>query len=311
MLQKYKDLLGTKKIDENLSSEMTVEYIRRITKLSGYGVFILIDEYDNFANELITDGKKSTYETILHEEGFVKSFYKAIKDGTNDNFERIFITGVSLIMLDHLTSGFNITENLTTEENLNSVFGFTKNELCYIFDELNIGENERKKLIEDMTFYYNGYKFNKEGESVFNPDMAMYFLTNYLKYKKYPDNMIDLNIKTDYGKINTLVANFKDTSILDEIINAGQTKTKLVEKFDISSMYDNIENFKSLLFYLGMLTIKGAEANNTILGIPNYVIKSIYWEKFYNRINNDVSINSSRISDSILQMPLEAKYLIL
>lgn len=302
MVEKYKNILGSDELNEKLSSEMVVEYIRRITKLSGYGVIILIDEYDNFANELITGGKKSTYETILHGEGFVKSFYKALKDGTNDNFERIFITGVSPIMLDDLTSGFNITENLTTEESLNSVFGFTRSELYYIFDEINVEDKERAKLIDDMTFYYNGYSFNKNGESVFNPDMAMYFLRHYLKYKTYPDNMIDFNVKTDYGKINQLAANFKDKSTIDEIMNSGHVKTKLVEKFNITSMYDDAENFKSLLFYLGMLTIKGVEANNVMLGIPNYVIKNIYWEEFYSRISNEIKVSNTKISDSISQM---------
>lgn len=309
-LEKYSSILKTKEsLSEVLSAEMIVEFIRRITKLNNQDVFILIDEYDNFANELITGGKDSTYEDILHGEGFVKAFYKAIKDGTNDNFKRIFITGVSPIMLDDLTSGFNITENLTLEQNLNSVFGFTKAELETIIDTIDLNKEIKCKLIEDMTFYYNGYKFNKNGGKVFNPDMTMYFLINYLRYKEYPENMIDLNVRTDYGRINKLAMNFKDDTIINQIMNEGEITTRLVEKFNINFMYDNKENFKSLLFYLGMLTIKGADANNVNLGIPNYVIRNIYWEEFYNKINEDIRLNNSKISASISKMRLDGNIL--
>nr|WP_251861466.1 AAA family ATPase [Clostridium sp. Marseille-Q2269] len=282
-IEQYSDLLEQVSIPEEVqSAEVIVQYISFFASKIKIPVFVLIDEYDNFANELITVGNDAAYETILHGEGFVKSFYKAIKDATNDNFNRIFITGVSPIMLDDLTSGFNITENLTMEEDLNDVFGFTKMELETIIDEMNI--NDRNNVIKDMDFYYNGYRFNKNGETVFNPDMTMYFLKNYLRYKRYPEEMIDYNIRTDYGRINRLAMNFKDESLITDIMNIGKTSTKLVEKFNITSMYDNRENFKSLLFYLGMLTIKDVEANNVILGVPNYVIKNIYWEEFYKKI---------------------------
>lgn len=303
LIQKYSHILDIKDdLSESLSSEMIVEYIRRITKLNGYDVFLLVDEYDNFANELITGGNKSTYEGILHGEGFVKSFYKAIKDATNDNFKRIFITGVSPIMLDDLTSGFNIAENLTVEKNLNSILGFTKNEVEYILDEIKINSEKKNKIMEDMTFYYNGYKFNKDSETIFNPDMTMYFLKNYLRYDKYPEEMIDYNVRTDYGRINNLAMNFKDEILITDIMSRGETSTKLVEKFDINSMYNDTENFKSLLFYLGLLTIKRVEANNVILGIPNYVIKNIYWKEFYDRLNKDIKLDNSIISDSISKM---------
>ncbi|OFI07124.1 putative AAA-ATPase [Clostridium acetireducens DSM 10703] len=299
----YKDLLLEHNIsNEYNSADIIVNYVKMITNVSGYDVFILIDEYDNFANELITGGKKFTYEAILHGEGFVKSFYKAIKDGTNDNFKRIFMTGVSPIMLDDMTSGFNITENLTIEEELNSVFGFTKDELKIIIDQIDINKNEKDLLIKDMAFYYNGYKFNKNAETVFNPDMTMYFLKNYLRYKRYPEEMIDFNVRTDYGRINKLAMNFNDESLITDIINKGETSTKLVEKFNINSMYNDTENFKSLLFYLGMLTIKGVEANNIVLGIPNYVIKNIYWEEFYNKINENIKLDNSKIANSISKM---------
>ncbi|SUY65493.1 Predicted AAA-ATPase [Clostridium tetani] len=130
------------------SAEMVVQYISLLAIKINKQVFILIDEYDNFANELITGGKQSTYESILHGEGFVKVFYKALKDATMDNFNRIFMTGVSPIMLDDLTSGFNITMNYTLDRDLNAMMGFTREELSWIMDEVNIKDTElRKKYV--------------------------------------------------------------------------------------------------------------------------------------------------------------------
>ena len=303
-LYKYEELLGENKLPfENISAEMIVAHICMLCKINDKQVFLLIDEYDNFANELITGGKQNTYGSILHGEGFVKVFYKALKDATMDNFNRIFMTGVSPIMLDDLTSGFNITRNYTLDENLNAMMGFTRKELSWIMDEVNIKTPElREKICTDMTTYYDGYKFNENSKSVFNPDMSMYFLDNYLVYNPYPKEMIDNNVKTDYGKINQLAYNFNDKEALEEIMTTGETSTILVDRFNIHTMYSVKENFKSLLFYLGMLTIKGQGPLGTELRIPNYVIKTIYWEQHFQNINEKYNIQIQDIRIAVNEM---------
>ncbi|NOH15393.1 ATP-binding protein [Clostridium cochlearium] len=303
-LNQYSNLLGENTIPKEVdSAEMIVQYISLLANKINKQVFVLIDEYDNFANELITGGKQSTYESILHGEGFVKVFYKAIKDATMDNFNGIFMTGVSPIMLDDLTSGFNITRNYTLDENLNAMMGFTREELSWIMDEVNIKEPKlRKKICTDMTTYYDGYKFNENSNSVFNPDMSMYFLDNYLMYNRYPKEMIDNNVKTDYGKVNQLAYNFNDREALQEIMTTGETSTMLVDRFNIHTMYSVKENFKSLLFYLGMLTIKGQGISGTILRVPNYVIKTIYWEQYFQRMNLEYNLQIKDVRDAITEM---------
>ncbi|RXI48464.1 hypothetical protein DP130_06955, partial [Clostridium tetani] len=142
-LNQYSNLFRENTIPTEVgSAEMIVQYISLLASKIKIPIFVLIDEYDNFANELITGGKQNTYESILHGEGFVKVFYKALKDATMDNFNRIFMTGVSPIMLDDLTSGFNITRNYTLDENLNAMMGFTREELSNIMDEVNIKDTE-------------------------------------------------------------------------------------------------------------------------------------------------------------------------
>lgn len=283
---KYSNFFTGEEIEGySMKAEAAVEYISHLAGKVEMPVFLLIDEYDNFANELITGGKQNTYNSILHGEGFVKVFYKAVKDATMDNFARIFMTGVSPIMLDDLTSGFNITRNYTLDEKLNAMLGFTRQELSWIMDEVNIDDVElRKKICTDMITYYDGYKFNENCRPVFNPDMAMYFLDGYLAYERYPKEMIDNNVKTDYGKVNQLAYNFNDREALKEIMSDGETSTILVDRFNINTMYSEKENFKSLLFYLGMLTIKEAGPLGTVLRIPNYVIKTIYWEQQFQNI---------------------------
>ncbi|WP_142413848.1 ATP-binding protein [Hathewaya massiliensis] len=305
-VNQYSNLFGESTIPKEINSaEMIVQYISLLASKINKPVFVLIDEYDNFANELITGGKQSTYSGILHGEGFVKVFYKAIKDATMDNFNRIFMTGVSPIMLDDLTSGFNITMNYTLDQDLNAMMGFTRSELSWIMDEVNIVDTElRTKICTDMTKYYNGYKFNKNSKSVFNPDMSMYFLNKYLAYNEYPEEMIDNNVKTDYGKVNQLAYNFNDREALEEIMTTGETSTMLVDRFNIHTMYSVKENFKSLLFYLGMLTIKEQGPLGTVLKVPNYVIKTIYWEQHFQRLNEEYNIQLQNIRVAINEMRL-------
>lgn len=300
----YSNLLGEQVIPEKIkSAEIAVEYISLLSSKINKEVFVLIDEYDNFANELITGDRQSTYNSILHGEGFVKTFYKAIKDATMDNFTRMFMTGVSPIMLDDLTSGFNITMNYTLDRNLNAMLGFTRDELSWIMTEVSIQDTEiRKKMCKDMTEYYNGYKFNANSKSVFNPDMTMYFLNKYLEYNEYPKEMIDNNVKTDYGKVNQLAHNFNDDEALKEIMSTGETSTTLVDRFNINTMYSQKENFKSLLFYLGMLTIKEEGSMGTVLKIPNYVIKTIYWSQYFQEVNEYYNIEIQKVRYAVDQM---------
>ncbi|MBW9151380.1 ATP-binding protein [Clostridium estertheticum] len=303
----YSNLLEDKVVSKEIkSAEIAVQYISLLASKINKQVFILIDEYDNFANELITGGKQNTYKSILHGEGFVKVFYKALKDATADNFARIFMTGVSPIMLDDLTSGFNITMNYTLDENLNAMLGFTREELLSILDEVNLTDYDlRRKICNDMTEYYNGYKFNSNSGSVFNPDMTMYFLNRYLMYNRYPKEMIDNNVKTDYGKVNQLAYNFNDKEALKEIMSTGETSTILVDRFNIHTMYSDKENFKSLLFYLGMLTIKEEGPLGTVLKIPNYVIKTIYWNQYFQKISEDYNIEIQNIRIAVNEMRMQ------
>lgn len=304
-VNKYKEVLEEKDIPDNITScEMAVEFIRRITNNINKQVFVLIDEYDNFANELITGKKHSTYESLVHGEGLVRAFYKALKDATLDNFTRIFMTGVSPIMLDDLTSGFNIIENLTLEPEFNEMLGFTEKELREVIRYLDTERQiDEEQVIKDMRKYYNGYSFNvKRKNRVYNSDMTLYFLKSLIRDKEYPMNMIDSNVKTDYGRVNQLALNFKDEKTVEKITTGEEVKTVLVDRFNLSTMYSKKENFISLLYYLGMLTIKEQFEDQVILTIPNYVVRTIYWEQFYDILQRELNIDNEELKDCIREM---------
>jgi hypothetical protein len=282
-----RDFLPEKDLPENVTgAEMAIRFITQTALEAGVKIFIMIDEYDNFANDLIGSGNKQLYQDLISGEGYVRSFYKAIKDGTTKSIKRVFMTGVSPIMLDDLTSGFNITANLTLEKSLNEMLGFTGEEVHGVIVELGLDlVFKEEELLKDLRKYYDGYRFCGEaGERLFNSDMVLYFLTALQENKQYPRNILDHNAKTDYRKLQELAFNFRDEETIDLLISRENIVTELVERFTLKEMYLRKENFISLSYYLGMLTIKGVKKNRYILSIPNYVVKTIYWEYFLDQL---------------------------
>ena len=249
-------------------------------------VFLIIDEYDHFANDLIAVGNDGYYKDVIRASGFVRDFYENIKIGTKKVIDKIFITGIAPIMLDDLTSGFNITSNITIEPLTNEMLGFTEEEVEEIINKLNI-DVDMKMLKE----YYNGYLFNVECEKrVYNPDMVLYYVNEWLKYKRPPGELITDNVKTDYGRLNRLVNNKVNQEILEKIIKEEKIVADLVSKFSFDRMYDQ-KYFISLLFYMGLLTIDKKIRTRLTLQIPNFVIKSLFWSYFEERIKEELQLS--------------------
>lgn len=294
-LEVYKDILEVRDLPDDVAgAEIAIGYVTELAKKSGQKIFIVIDEYDNFVNDLIGQGNQDLYFDLLSSEGYVRTFYKAIKDGTVTNISRVFMTGVSPIMLDDLTSGFNITTNLTMEKSLNEMMGFTEEETRNLLRKLNVcGDFKEDDLMKDMQKYYNGYLFNKDaGNKLYNTDMVLYFLKDIYLNNKYPENMVDDNVKMDYRKIQELALKFNDEETFDKIMTNEEISTKLVSRFSVRDMYTKKENFISILYYLGMLTIKGSDRANYILTIPNYVVKTIYWSYFEEKLRRKYNIDT-------------------
>ena len=319
---KYKNIFENayeleKEINQIQDIKSIFKFITKKVQNSGKKLYLIIDEYDHFANDIIAMGDDKLYKDIIRATGFVRDFYETIKIGTESTIDRIFITGISPVMLDDLTSGFNIASNLTLDPKLNDMMGFTEEEVEKAIDKLGIevtmpttGKKlSTEELLMELNKNYNGYLFNiKAKNRVYNPGMTFYFFQQCIANKEYPDNLIDDNIKTDYGRLNRLTANQENKKILEEIIKNENVTASIATRFSFDTMYDR-EYFVSLLFYMGLLTIDRQEKTRLILKIPNYVIKTVFWEYILTKlkVEHKIRIDLEEIRLAIEEMAYEGR----
>jgi hypothetical protein len=283
-------------VDNTESGSVAMEMAYGAAMKAGKKIFVIIDEYDHFANDLIAMGTRhgeNIYHSMIHANGLVRDFYETLKIGTSKVVSRIFITGISPVMLDDLTSGFNIAGNLSLDLKYNEMMGFTQAEVSRIIDQTGI---QPSWIQVDMESYYNGYLFHRNGENrLYNPSMIHYFFDMILREQKPPEQIMDDNLKTDYGRLQRLVQNDCNREKLLEIAKNGNVVSDIISKFSIDRLNDD-EYFISLLFYMGLLTIDRYEAGNLFLKIPNYTIRTIYWEyieRLTREWNSDVAIDTA------------------
>ena len=243
-------------------------------------IYVIIDEYDNFANELLSSNLES-YKEVISRGGFVRKFYEVLKEATETIVDRIFITGVSPITVDSLTSGFNIADNFSMDCHFNEMMGFTKTEVEQLIEETIPSKELPSDLMDTLTEYYNGYYFSEDGKiRVFNSDMVLYYLKSYQRKHNPPRTLLDYNAVSDFKKLENLITfenPIQNRKILKNIVSDGYIIAKLSERFSIGQKCDE-ENFKSLLFYLGLLTIKGSKPGYVELQIPNAAMNGLYFE---------------------------------
>jgi len=255
-------------------------------------IYILIDEYDNFTNTILSTQGKERYTAITHGEGFFRHFFNVLKAGTTGSdapISKLFITGVSPVTMDDVTSGFNIGSNITTEAPFNEMVGFSEDEvrdmLNYYINEGAIKDNS-DHLITFMKGWYDNYLFSQKcSVRMYNSDMTLYFIEKYILRGEIPQDMLDHNVKIDYGKLRYLIltdiegsrranGNFEK---LKMILEKKEISSELVTGFPVKRIIEP-ENFISLLYYTGLLTIKGQEKGETVFQIPNEVIRKLYYE---------------------------------
>ncbi|MDR0613970.1 MAG: ATP-binding protein [Dysgonamonadaceae bacterium] len=272
-------------------------------------LFFIIDEYDHFANDLIAMGNRQGrdfYKTTVAANGLVRDFYERIKMAAKTSIvNRTFITGISPVMLDDLTSGYNIAGILTLNPKYNEMMGFTQEEVEWLMRETGVDKN---CINVDMEAYYNGYLFHKNGKHrVYNPAMMLYFFSQIIEFGTPPENIVDLNLKTDYGRLRRLVQNDSNRETLIRIMKEGEIIAEILEKFSIDMLNDD-DYFVSLLFYMGLLTIKEPYFYQSKLTVPNYSIKTLYWEyimKMTRETSPDLNIEARPLNEAIYALALE------
>ncbi len=281
-------------------------------------IYLLIDEYDQFANAILAHSMEE-FLKIVSKGGFVRSFYEVIKGATQTGtVQKMFITGVTPITLDSLSSGFNIVLNISHHKQFNEMAGFTQKEVDYSLDEsifkrCNISSKE--KFLEKIKIWYNGYLFNvKANERIYNSTLLNYFISNY-DYDDctMPIKMLDSNVASDYRAIMKLF-NIGDSErnykILEELIENGSITGMIKDRYDLNQSFKE-DDFITLIYSMGFITIKNKDFGEVLeFCIPNYVIKMLYFNYFavelQQRNNLAISFDSRRPLIDLARGNLEA-----
>ncbi|MDR2086373.1 MAG: ATP-binding protein [Dysgonamonadaceae bacterium] len=296
-------------IEQENQGIRSLEKIFYVAEQNRVKLFFIIDEYDHFANDLIAMGNrqgKDFYKTMVAANGLVRDFYERIKIAAKSSIvNRTFITGISPVMLDDLTSGYNIAQILTLNPRYNEMMGFTQEEVEWLMKETGVDES---CINIDMQAYYNGYLFHQDGENrVYNPAMILYFLGQILEFRKPPEDIVDLNLKTDYGRLRRLIQNDSNRATLIRIMKEGEIVAEVLKKFSVDRLNDE-RYFISLLFYMGLLTIKKPYLFQLKLGIPNYSIQTLYWEYIMLLVEEtspDLNIEARPLNEAIYALAMD------
>lgn len=268
---------------EQPSADAKFSYlVSRATQLN-LPIYLFIDEYDNFANAILAREGNERYHALTHSDGFFRYFFNKIKAGATGNgaIKRMFITGVSPVTMDDVTSGFNIGANMSSDSRFNGLVGFSEQELREMLEYYNsqgMLSDSVEDLIQVMKPWYDNYCFAKRSlnEPMYNPDMVLYFLNYYLPHQEAPDQMVDMNVRTDYNKLRHLIRIDKkigvNASIIQTVVEKGEIPAVINTSFPAESLVLP-ENFKSLLYYFGLLSIRSVRRGETILAIPNLTVR--------------------------------------
>lgn len=296
--------------------EEKMELIFKAAKAHQYHLYLIIDEYDNFTNVILNERGENVYHAITHADGFYRDVFKKFKG----NFERIFMMGVSPVTLDDETSGFNIGWNISIKPEFDEMLGFSTTDVVEMFTYYKEHgsipvDSDIDAIVNDMKPWYDNYCFAEEAlkkkTRMFNCDMVLYYLRNYMDNGCSPRQMIDPNTRTDYGKMKKLLQFDKldgeRKGIIRKIAEEEQIVTQLYESFSAYQI-PKAEIFPSLLFYYGMLTIKGTRGSKLILGIPNNNVRKQYYGYLEEEYQAKAYVDVNQLTDYYYDMAYDGKW---
>lgn len=305
-----------RQVEETKDAGGKLAIIQSEARSKNYPLYLIIDEYDNFTNTVLNEQGENVYWAITHAEGFYRDIFKKFKG----SFERIFMMGVSPVTLDDVTSGYNIGWHISTKEEFNQMLGFSTEDVREMFtyykSEGKIpADSDIEAIIKEMKPWYDNYCFSEDAlltqSKVFNCDMVLYYLRNYMSRGQSPKEMIDPNTKTDYNKMKKLIQLDKldgdRKGVLHSIIEDGEIICNLVETFPAYKITDP-DIFPSLLFYYGMLTIKGTFGSQLILGIPNNNVRNQYYGFLLDEYQKVNRVNLNNLSTLFTYMAFDGKW---
>lgn len=318
-IEKYKEYYPARVVEKVLKAETAARKLNLIgiaSEKEKSPLYLIVDEYDNFTNVVLNEHGEKVYRALTHASGFYREIFKVFKG----MFSRIFMTGVSPVTLDDLTSGFNIGWHISTKPSFNQMLGFSTEDVREMIEYYKtsgkiLADYDTDTIIGNIKPWYDNYCFSADAlltqSKVFNCDMVLYYIRNYMENGKSPAQMIDPNTKTDYNKMKKLLQLDKldgnRKGILYQIAEEGEIVSTLATSFPASALTDpNI--FISLLFYYGMLTIKGTRGDKMIFCIPNNNVRKQYYEYLLEQYEEKSPLNTSKLTDYYYDMAYDGKW---
>lgn len=293
-----------------------LNYLHLHSATHGAKLYLIIDEYDNFTNIVLNEQGHKVYHALTHASGFYREIFKKFKG----MFDRIFMTGVSPVTLDDLTSGFNIGWNISTEQQFNMMLGFSEQdvrEMLRYYKEAGRlpADVDVEAMIAEMKPWYDNYCFAKESlkrdPKMFNCDMVLYYLRHYMNLGKSPEQMVDPNTRTDYNKMKKLIQldrlDGNRKGVLRRITEEGEISTDLFLTFPATEIA-NPEIFPSLLFYYGMLTITATRGNYVVLSIPNNNVRKQYYDFMLEEYQDKQYLNLTELGLMFYDMAYDGRW---
>ena len=253
---------------------------------TGHKLYLFIDEYDNFANEILV-ANPSQYETLMYGDGLFRTLFKAVKAAASGlGLERVFITGVSPVAMSDITSGYNVAENIYLKQKFNTLCGFTEAEIRTALETLASGGQTVWSVEEALTLmrtFYNGYRFTEDdSETVYNPTLCLYFMEALQEDNKYPEQMLDDNLSMDRNRLRYLAGLLEGEPLLIEALSESQglAIARISRRFGIADMLKTVrdrDTVISLFYYFGVLTLAGYnDWKEWVMKIPNLISRSLY-----------------------------------
>ena len=295
-------------------SSNQLRYICAAAKEKHISLYLIIDEYDNFTNNVLNEQGEAVYHALTHATGFYREVFKLYKA----NFQKILFMGISPVTLDDLTSGFNIASNISISPEFNMMLGFSETEvreMIAYYKDAGMIKADMEKMIDEMKPWYDNYCFAEESlytdPKMFNCDMVVYYLRSHILSGKSPKDMLDINTRTDYKKLKKLIQldgmGYEQKNLIQQIADEGQIVANINTSFPAERIFDG-DNFISLLYYYGMLTMIGTDLDSLVLGIPNNNVRRQYYEYLLTEYKLAARINTLNLGNAFRAMASRGDY---
>ena len=263
-------------------------------------LFVLVDEYDSFATAMLARHGVHGHPRLAIGNGFYHSFFAALKSGAgrSGGLERVFITGATPLALEDAVSGFNIATHISFAPEFNALLGFTEAEvrdLVQAYRRAGALSLDEDAALDVMRQWYGGYRFAAGAEEeVYNTHMVLHFLNAAMPNKPMPDDLIDEDVRKDYGQLRRLLTEGRNGAaramqvdapsphedagatwrprgnfeLLRLLVDESQMDAEIQASFTLERL-ERGENFLSLLYNFGLLSIQEGGVERTRLRISN------------------------------------------